>query len=65
MDLRQAGNRPYHLAGVNVDLDYLAGAQMRHEQQTTAGIEAGVIEPGVAARQRNPRHDMQAGRPHR
>jgi hypothetical protein len=65
MDLRQAGNRPHDPAGADVDLDDLAGAQMRHKQQTTTRIETGVVEPGIAARQGNPRHNMQARRPHR
>jgi hypothetical protein len=36
---------------------------MRHEQQTAAGIKTRVIQPGVAARQRNTRHDAQADDP--
>jgi hypothetical protein len=65
MDLRQAGNRAHHPAGTDVDLDYLTGAQMRHEQQTAAGIETGVVEPGVAAWQGNTSHDVQTRRPRR
>jgi len=62
MDLRQAGNRAYHPAGADVDLDDLAGAQMRDKQQTTARIETGVVEPGVAARQRDPGNNTQTPR---
>ena len=51
MDLGQAANRAQHPAGADVDLEHLAGAKMRHEQQTAAGIKTRVIQPGVAARQ--------------
>jgi hypothetical protein len=40
----------HHPAGADVDLKHLAGAKMRHEQQSAAGIKTRVIQPGVAAR---------------
>ncbi len=46
----------------DVDLDQLAGTQVRHEQQTAAGVKTGVVEPGVAAGQPHPRDNPQPRR---
>src|SRR6516225_7521863 len=62
MDLGKTGDCAYYPIGVEIYLDELARAQMCDEQQAAAGIEAGVVEPGVTARQGNSRNDAQAWR---
>ena len=50
--LRYPGYHPDHPVGTHVDLDDRAGAEVRDEQQSARAVEAGVVEPGAVARQR-------------
>jgi hypothetical protein len=60
VNLFDVADDPDHGLRVDVDFDDLAGAQVRDEQQSTTGVEAGVIEPRTVAGQRE-----LAGRPQR
>jgi hypothetical protein len=51
-----AADDPDHVLRVDVDLDNLAGAQMRDERQSASGVEAGVVEPRTIAGQRELGH---------
>ena len=49
VDLRQVCDRAQHRAGVDVDLDHLAGAQVGDEQQAAPAVQTRVIEPRIVA----------------
>src|SRR5439155_337272 len=51
-----------HALGVDVDLDDLPGAEVRDEQQSPARVQAGVVETGTVAGQRDRRRGAQAQR---
>jgi hypothetical protein len=51
VDLVDAVDDSHDRAGVHVDLDDLAGAQVRDEQEPSAGVEAGVVESGAVTGQ--------------
>jgi len=48
--------------GVDVDLDDLPGAEVGDEQQSSARVQAGVVEAGTVAGQRDCRCGAQAQR---
>ena len=47
VDLVDAADDPDGVVGVDVDFDDLAGAEVRDEQQSAIGVEAGVVEAGA------------------
>src|SRR5205814_1475243 len=53
VDLVDAVDDPHDRTGVHIDLDDLAGAQVRDEQQTPVRVQAGVVEPGAVTGQRD------------
>jgi hypothetical protein len=52
VDLVDPVDDPHDRAGVHVDLDDLAGAQVRDEEEPSAGVETGVVESGAVTGQR-------------